>query len=203
MDAGEYNTHASVFMGANIEEGLYAISGNRFTIIWYRGDFKMTFRFAEFYKKYVRPHDYEFDEEFMKYGIVPAIFGAFGGLKNVTIHLKNFQINILCWTGVRDDTGALADVIIDKYLAGFQMGNFSDMIPGLIDVNLHSLAAFWKLQLIQRLHLDWRSLLLESWGLANSCRPFETQSTRVLVLVWIPQCSRVLSPRFRASHPSW
>jgi hypothetical protein len=33
MDAGEYNTHASVFMGANIEEGLYAISGNRFTTI--------------------------------------------------------------------------------------------------------------------------------------------------------------------------
>ena len=92
MDAGEYNTHAAVFMGANIEEGLYAISGNRFKTIWYYGDLKMNIYFAEFYRQYVRPHDYEFDDEFMKYGIVPAIFGAFGGLKNVTIHLKNFQI---------------------------------------------------------------------------------------------------------------
>jgi hypothetical protein len=52
-------------------------------------------RFAEFYKKYVRPHEYEFDEEFMKYGIVPAIFGAFGELRNV-MNLMNVQINVSC-----------------------------------------------------------------------------------------------------------
>ena len=42
-------------------------------------------------------------------------------------------------TGVRDDTGALADVLVDKYLTGFQLGNFTDMIPGLMDVNRGSL----------------------------------------------------------------
>jgi hypothetical protein len=41
--------------------------------------------------------------------------------------------------GVRDDTGALADVLTDKYLTGFQLGNFTDMIPGLMDVNRVSL----------------------------------------------------------------
>jgi hypothetical protein len=41
--------------------------------------------------------------------------------------------------GVRDDTGALADVLVDKYLTGFQLGNFTDMIPGLMDVSRVSL----------------------------------------------------------------
>ena len=36
--------------------------------------------------------------------------------------------------GVRDDTGALADALVDKYMEGFQMGNFEAMIPGLVDV---------------------------------------------------------------------
>ena len=90
MDAGEYNTHAAVFMGANIEEGLYAISGNRFIIIWYHGDLKMNIYFTEFYRQYVRPHDYEFDEEFMKYGLIPAVFGSLGEFKNVQNRLDEW-----------------------------------------------------------------------------------------------------------------
>jgi len=62
---------------------------------------------------YIRPNNLEFDEEFMTRGIVPAVLNALG---------------------VRDDTGALADVLVDKYLNGFQLGNFTEMIPGLIDL---------------------------------------------------------------------
>ena len=42
----------------------------------------MKIYFTEFYRQYVRPHDYEFDEEFMKYGLIPAVFGSLGEFKN-------------------------------------------------------------------------------------------------------------------------
>jgi hypothetical protein len=41
---------------------------------------------------------------------------------------------MLLITGIRDDTGALADAILDKYLEGFPLGDMITMIPGLIDV---------------------------------------------------------------------
>jgi hypothetical protein len=37
-------------------------------------------------------------------------------------------------SGIRDDTGALADAILDKYLEGFPLGDMMTMMPGMIDV---------------------------------------------------------------------
>ena len=64
-------------------------------------------------KHFLRPNDLEFDEQFLIHGMMPALLKVLG---------------------VRDDTGALADALVDKYMEGFQMGNFEAMIPGLVDV---------------------------------------------------------------------
>ena len=39
--------------------------------------------------------------------------------------------------GISDDTGALADYFTKKYLSKAEMGNFTSMTPGLIDVRNH------------------------------------------------------------------
>jgi len=93
IDAADYTTDVPILMGANQEEGIYCL--------------------GILLDDYVRPHGYEFDEEYMTYGVVPSILGALG---------------------VRDDTGAIADVLTDKYLDGFLLGNFTEMIPGLMDM---------------------------------------------------------------------
>ena len=36
--------------------------------------------------------------------------------------------------GIRDDTGALADALLDKYFEGIPLGDFEEMMPGSIDV---------------------------------------------------------------------
>jgi len=66
---------------------------------------------------YVKPNGLMDSEEFWKYDAVSVIIGALG---------------------IRDDTGALADALTEKYL-GYaveqgQMGNLTVMIPGLIDL---------------------------------------------------------------------
>lgn len=43
---------------------------------------------------------------------------------------------------IRDDTGALADAMVDKYLADAEMGNFTSMTPGLTDVKAFDLKSF-------------------------------------------------------------
>ncbi|KAI9562247.1 hypothetical protein GHT06_013212 [Daphnia sinensis] len=67
--------------------------------------------------RYIRPNGLDDDVNFWKYDAVRAVFGALG---------------------VRDDTGALADALTTKYLGyaieSCQMGNFTVMIPGLIDI---------------------------------------------------------------------
>ena len=35
---------------------------------------------------------------------------------------------------IRDDTGVLADSLVDKYLVGLDRRNFTSMTPGLTDV---------------------------------------------------------------------
>jgi len=62
---------------------------------------------------YIRPNDLEFDEDFMTHGMIPAILNALGS---------------------RDDTGAIAKTLERKYLTGLQLGNFTEMMPGLIDI---------------------------------------------------------------------
>jgi len=64
-------------------------------------------------KHYIRPNNLEFDEDFLTYGMMPMLLKVLG---------------------IRDDTGALADALMDKYLDGFPLGNFEVMIPGMIDV---------------------------------------------------------------------
>ena len=41
---------------------------------------------------------------------------------------------------IRDDTGVLADSLIDKYLVGVDRRDFNAMIPGLTDVCDHHVA---------------------------------------------------------------
>jgi hypothetical protein len=53
--------------------------------------------------------------------------------------LDPYEDLLHCLHTIDADTGALADVLTDKYLTGFQLGNFTDMIPGLMDVNRVSL----------------------------------------------------------------
>ena len=48
---------------------------------------------------------------------------------------------------IRDDTGVLAESLIDKYLLGADRRNFNSMIPGLTDVCnyvalMHSLSIY-------------------------------------------------------------
>ena len=52
---------------------------------------------------------------------------------------------IIIWKceGSRDDTGAIAKTLERKYLTGLQLGNFTEMMPGLIDVNLFRLLNFF------------------------------------------------------------
>ena len=40
----------------------------------------------------------------------------------------------LMFIDIRDDTGVLAESLIDKYLVGADRRNFNSMIPGLTDV---------------------------------------------------------------------
>ncbi|XP_046648524.1 bile salt-activated lipase-like [Daphnia pulicaria] len=66
---------------------------------------------------YIRPNDLENDTNFWKYDAVRVVMGALG---------------------IRDDTGALSDALTTKYLGyavdSCQMGNFTVMIPGLVDI---------------------------------------------------------------------
>ena len=43
----------------------------------------------------------------------------------------------LMFIDIRDDTGVLAESLIDKYLVGADRRNFNSMIPGLTDVCNH------------------------------------------------------------------
>jgi carboxylesterase type B len=49
--------------------------------------------------------------------------------------LKNDLVGVLLNTlGIADETGAVAQALTDKYLAGAELGNFTSMSPGLIDL---------------------------------------------------------------------
>jgi carboxylesterase type B len=61
------------------------------------------------------------------------------GLRIADRPLEPYEDLLHCLRTIDADTGALADVLTDKHLTGFQLGNFTDMIPGLMDVNSVSL----------------------------------------------------------------
>jgi len=65
------------------------------------------------YLDFLVPNNLVEDEEFLANDLVPTI-------------LKGLHI--------RDDTGALADALVDKYMVGADMGNFTSMTPGLTDM---------------------------------------------------------------------
>ena len=60
------------------------------------------------------PNNLVEDEEFLANDLVPTI-------------LRGLHI--------RDDTGALADALVDKYMVGADMGNFTSMTPGNFQLN--------------------------------------------------------------------
>ena len=85
--------------------------------------------------EYVRPNDLEFDEDFWTYDFMSVILKSLGMLPLLfkqLMYMKTFRSWLII--GIRDDTGALADAILDKYLDGFPLGDMMTMIPGLIDV---------------------------------------------------------------------
>ncbi|KZS04109.1 Carboxylic ester hydrolase [Daphnia magna] len=53
---------------------------------------------------------------------------------NATFLENDLVPNILKALHVRDDTGVLADALVDKYLADADMGDFTSMTPGLTDM---------------------------------------------------------------------
>jgi len=56
-------------------------------------------------------------------------------LMNDTQFFKSeFMATLLKCVGIRDDTGALADALLDKYFEGIPLGDFEEMMPGSIDV---------------------------------------------------------------------
>jgi hypothetical protein len=85
--------------------------------------------------EYVRPNDLEFDEDFWTYDFMSVILKSLGMLP-LLLNQLNYLKRFVMWLviGIRDDTGALADAILDKYLEGFPLGDMMTMIPGLIDV---------------------------------------------------------------------
>lgn len=54
--------------------------------------------------------------------------------ENATFLANDLVPVILKSLHIRDDTGALADAMVDKYLADAEMGNFTSMTPGLTDM---------------------------------------------------------------------
>jgi len=68
---------------------------------------------TKIYNDFLKPHKYQTNYEFMKNQCVPQL-------------LKTARIS--------DDTGALADYFTKKYLSKAEMGNFTSMTPGLIDM---------------------------------------------------------------------
>jgi len=65
------------------------------------------------YQSFLKPHNYQNNSEFLKHDIVPTLVQT----------LK-----------IPDDTGAVADALKSKYLSKTQLGNFTSMVPGLIDM---------------------------------------------------------------------
>lgn len=110
-------TDAHILFGANEGEGIMA--------------------FDMMLDGYIKPNGLIDNEDFFKFDVVRVILGALS---------KNFESedSFVTWiwiniSGVRDDTSALSDALISKYLGyavdSCQMGNYTAMIPGLIDVN--------------------------------------------------------------------
>ena len=82
---------------------------------------------------YIRPNGLEDDEDFFTYDFMSVCLKSLGKY----IFGKSTELcKHVMWLiiGIRDDTGALADAILDKYLDGFPLGDMMTMIPGLIDV---------------------------------------------------------------------
>lgn len=118
IDRGDYAIEVPILMGANEGEGIMA--------------------FDMMLDSYVKPNNLLDSEEFWKYDAVSVIIGALGNVYFRTNHQSFYISVLLLLTGIRDDTGALADALTNKYL-GYaveqgQMGNLTVMIPGLIDV---------------------------------------------------------------------
>jgi carboxylesterase type B len=55
-------------------------------------------------------------------------------LENSTFLAEDLIPTILKGLNIRDDTGTFTDALIDKYFVGAEMGNFTSMTPGLIDM---------------------------------------------------------------------
>lgn len=47
------------------------------------------------------------------------------------------KIDIYLFSGIDDTTGAITDVFQDKYFRTEEVGNFTAMVPGLIDVIIY------------------------------------------------------------------
>lgn len=80
------------------------------------------------------PNNLTEDEDFLANELVPVILKSLRKLYTIR------ELKRLClkhtFADIRDDTGALADALTDKYLADAEMGNFTSMTPGLTDVRI-------------------------------------------------------------------
>lgn len=113
MESGNYTTDIDIMFGANQQEGIYVL--------------------GDILTRYLRPNNLEFDAEFLANDMIPAILKVVGEYAIRQTRNRWFS-RVQLFIGIRDDTGALADAMLDKYMVGLQMGNFEAMIPGLVDV---------------------------------------------------------------------
>ncbi|KAI9562248.1 hypothetical protein GHT06_013213 [Daphnia sinensis] len=97
-----------------IERGEYMTDVN---ILFGANEGEGIMAFDIIYRGYIKPNNLFDNETFWKYDSVRAVLGALG---------------------IRDDTSALSDALITKYLGyavdSCQMGNLTVMLPGLIDI---------------------------------------------------------------------
>lgn len=144
---------------------------------------------------YIRPNGLENDEVFWKYDSVRTILAALGIIRKIRSRTSHIVVNntpLVMTSGIRDDTGALGDALTTKYLGyavdSCQMGNFTVMIPGLVDVIIYYYTYLFHLRLPLNPKL-FKMFLLDSWylvpesrWLANCDAPHQIQSSCILVL---------------------
>ena len=149
MESGNYTTDIDIMFGANQQEGIYVLGGTAQhrteSFAWpIRTPLtRLVWSFSVILNDYLRPNNLMNDTQFFKSEFMATLLKCVGmfiagpeametrftWIKYSQNLMKNDKSQ-----GIRDDTGALADALLDKYFEGIPLGDFEEMMPGSIDV---------------------------------------------------------------------
>lgn len=86
------------------------------------------------YRDFLVPNNLVENATFLEQDLVPYVLKALSK-SSLCSYIMVQHTKSSLFSDIRDDTGTFADALTDKYFVDAEMGNFTSMTPGIIDVS--------------------------------------------------------------------